>query len=116
MKLRFQADWDLNGDIIAGVLRREPAIDFQTAFAADLAGVQDSEVLARSASAGRLLVTHDRRSMPRHFGAFVATRASPGVLIVPQDMPVREALEDLILIWACSEAEEWENVIDYLPL
>lgn len=116
MKLRFQADWDLNGDIIAGVLRREPAIDFQTASAAGLSGVQDTEVLARSASAGRLLVTHDRRSMPRHFGSFVAIQASPGVLIVPQDMPVREVIEDLILIWNCSDAEEWVNVIDYLPL
>ncbi len=116
MKLRFQADWDLNGDIIAGVLRREPAIDFQTAFAAGLSGVPDPEVLAFSATAGRLLVTHDRRSMPLHFGSFVATRASRGVLVVPQDMPVREAIEDLILIWACSDAQEWVNVIDYLPL
>jgi len=116
MKLRFQADWDLNGDIVAGVLRREPAIDFQTAFAAALWGVADPEVLARSAAAGRLLVTHDRRSMPFHFGSFVTTGASPGVLIVPQDLPVREAIEDLLLIWVCSGAEEWVNVIDYLPL
>ena len=72
MKLRFQADWDLNGDIVTGVLRREPAIDFQTAFSAGLAGVGDTEVLTRSAAAARLLVTHDRRSIPVHFGLFLA--------------------------------------------
>lgn len=31
MKLRLQADADLNQRIVAGVLRCEPGIDFQTA-------------------------------------------------------------------------------------
>jgi len=31
MKIRFQADADLNEDIVSGVLRLEPSIDFQTA-------------------------------------------------------------------------------------
>ena len=31
MKVRFQADADLNEDIVAGVQRRVPEIDFQTA-------------------------------------------------------------------------------------
>lgn len=64
----------------------------------------------------RLLVTHDRRSMPAHFGALAATQSSAGVLIVPQNLPVRDAIEDLILIWACCEAEEWVDVLDFLPL
>ncbi len=39
MKIRYQADADLNQNIVTGVLRREPTIDFQTAFAAKLKGV-----------------------------------------------------------------------------
>jgi hypothetical protein len=31
MKIKFQADADLNEDIVTGVLRRMPEIDFQTA-------------------------------------------------------------------------------------
>ncbi len=31
MTVRFQADADLKAEIVAGVLRREPSIDFQTA-------------------------------------------------------------------------------------
>ncbi|MCC5635143.1 hypothetical protein LC593_04600 [Nostoc sp. CHAB 5844] len=46
MIVRYQADADLNQAIVTGVLRREPTIDFQTAFAAGLAGVKDPEVLA----------------------------------------------------------------------
>jgi hypothetical protein len=34
MKLRFQADYDFNQDIVAGIIRREPGADFQTGHAA----------------------------------------------------------------------------------
>lgn len=34
MTVRYQANADLNQAIVTGVLRREPTIDFQTAFAA----------------------------------------------------------------------------------
>ena len=36
MKVRFQADADLNEIIVTALLRREPSIDFQTATAAGL--------------------------------------------------------------------------------
>ena len=31
MKVRFQADADLNEDIVSGVIRSQPGVDFQTA-------------------------------------------------------------------------------------
>ena len=71
MTVRFQADADLNAEIIAGVLRREPNIDFQTADAASLRRIPDPEVLALAAQEDRILVTHDRRTMPRHFAEFI---------------------------------------------
>jgi len=45
VKIRFQADADLNEDIVKGVLRREPGIDFRTAGAADFRHLSDLEVL-----------------------------------------------------------------------
>ncbi len=72
MKIRFQADADLNEIILTALLRREPSIDFQTATTAGLSGRSDTDVLALAADRGRLLVTHDRRTMPNHFAAFVA--------------------------------------------
>src|SRR5437867_5393384 len=51
MKVRFQADADLNQIIVKATLRREPSIDFQTAQAANLPGLGDQEVLAIAASA-----------------------------------------------------------------
>jgi hypothetical protein len=116
MNVRFQADADLNHVIVKAMLRREPSIDFQTAHAAGLVGLRDPEVLARAADAGRVLVTHDRKTMPKHFAEFIGQTTSHGVIIIPQKLPVRAAIEDLLLIWTASEAEEWHNRIQVLPL
>ena len=116
MILRFQADADLNQLMVHAVIRREPALDFQTAAAAGLAGLRDPEVLALVARNGRVLVTPDQKTMPRHFAAFIATATSPGVLIIPQRLPIATAVEDLLLIWSTMDAEEWRNTIRFLPL
>jgi len=116
MKVRFQADADLNEIIVKATIRREPGIDFQTAFVSDLAGLSDKDVLALAAKSGRLLVTPDRKTMPRHFAEFIADQPSAGVLIVPQKLPVTQIVEDLVLIWAATEAAEWTNRICVLPL
>ena len=116
MRIRFQADADLNQAILQGTTRREPTIDFQTANEAGLSGLNDIEVLTIASNDGRTLVTHDHRTMPIYFGEFITTHASPGVLIIPQYVPVSSAVEELILIWSATEAEEWINRICYLPL
>lgn len=116
MKLRFQADADLNQRIVAALRRLEPAIDCQTAGTASLEGKSDAEVLAACADEGRALLTHDQKTMPHHFAAFISERASPGVIIVPQDMPIGEAVREVYLAWTASESEEWVNGIRRLPL
>ena len=116
MILRFQADADLNQLILHAVIRREPALDFQTAAAAGLAGLRDPAVLTLAARDGRVLVTHDQKTMPSHFAAFIATATSPGVLIIPQRLPIATAVEDVLLIWSTMDAEEWRNTIRFLPL
>jgi hypothetical protein len=116
MKPRFQADADLNEEIVAGAIRREPAIDFQTAEEALLRGLPDPEVLALAAKDHRILVTHDRRTMPHHFADFILQSTSPGVLIVSQKVGVRKAIEELLVVWVASESEEWTDRIAELPL
>lgn len=116
MKVRYQADADLNEDIVAGVQRREPDIDFQTAGEAELENLSDPEVPALAAQEGRILVTHDRRTMPTHFGQFIENHNSPGIIIISQKTDILTAIEDLILIWIASEAEEYVNSILTIPM
>jgi hypothetical protein len=115
MKIRFQADNDLDQRIVIATRRLDPTIDFQTAHALRLHGVPDTLVLRRAAGSSRILVSHDRRTLPRFFRAFISTETSPGLIIVPQSFPIGRAAEMLHLVWAASEAEEYENVIYNLP-
>ena len=99
-----------------GVIRREPGIDFRTADGGELRGLSDPEVLALAASEGRILVSHDRKTMPRAFAEFVTALTSPGVFVISQKVDLLAAIEALLLVWAASEAEEWTNRICTLPL
>jgi hypothetical protein len=116
MKICFQADADLDKTIIIALLRIEPAIDFQTAHDANLEGISDPEVLEKTASEGRLLVSHDQRTMPHYFAEFIQTQTSAGIFIIPQHTPLTPAVEDLLLIWWEHEPEDWINRISYYPL
>jgi len=116
MQVRFQADADLNQIIVAASLRRAPEVDFRAAAVAGLGRLKDFEVLALAAREGRVLVTHDSKTMPRHFAEFVASQTSPGVIVVPQHLAVSAVVDDLLLIWAATENTEWTNRISYLPL
>ncbi len=116
MRIRFQADADLNQLILLATVRREPAIDFQTAVAVGLMQLRDREVLAIAARERRVLVTHDQKTMPRHFADFITTETSTGLLVIPQHLSVAAAAEDLRLIWSATEADEWINRICFLPL
>ncbi|HJQ25599.1 MAG TPA: DUF5615 family PIN-like protein [Blastocatellia bacterium] len=116
MKPRFQADADFNQNIVRALRRRQPGIDFQTADDAGLRGLDDLEILAVAAREGRILVTHDRHTMPRHFAEFLTAEHSPGVFILSQSLPISHAVEELLLVWEASEAEEWSDTIQALPL
>jgi hypothetical protein len=73
MTVRFQADADLNAEIVAGVLRREPSIDFQTADKASLHRVPDPECCAR------LLGVHCTTGSQQGRGAVFRTPVSVGL-------------------------------------
>ncbi len=116
MKIKFQADEDLKILIIYAVKRLEPAIDFRTAVEANLLKLKDVEVLERAASENRILVSHDRKTMPRHFADFIQTKTSSGLIIVGQNKNVREVAENIVDIWRSSEAEQWSNRIFNIAL
>jgi len=91
-------------------------MDFLSANDANLQGVPDPEVLAFAVGQHRILVTSDLRTMPRHFGEFLqAEGRCAGVFLVKQRAPLADVIEALLLIWAASDADEWENRIVEIP-
>ena len=116
MSIRFQADNDLKFGIVKALRKSEPSIDVASAQDANLDNLSDPEVLDRAASEGRILVSHDRRTMLDHFRAHLALgKSSPGVLIVSQGVPIGQVVESLIYIWALSDPLELCDQAHYLP-
>ena len=116
MRIRFQADADLDARIVRGLKRAIPEIDFRDAADARLAQRTDPDVLRISAADGRVLVSRDRRTMPRHFRELITVATSPGVILVRRKVSIATAIDELALIWGASESEEWTNRLTRIPL
>ncbi|WP_445301754.1 MULTISPECIES: hypothetical protein [unclassified Microcoleus] len=72
--------------------------------------------MAIAAQQKRILVSHDRKTMPSEFAEFITINQSSGVIIVSRKLPIEVVIEELLLIWAASTAEEWVDRIAKLPL
>jgi hypothetical protein len=115
--LRLLADENFNRSIVRGLLRSAPGLDIVLAQDAGLTGTPDPDVLEWAAAAGRLLLTHDIRTMP----GFVKVRVEaglpvPGVIEVAGTCPIGRAIEEVLLVALCSTEGEWANQIVRVPL
>jgi hypothetical protein len=119
-RIRFLGDENFRDAITRGLRRSNPQIDVLTAAEAGMLGRPDPQVLAYAADLGRMLLTHDKRTVPDHYAALLVARGSdlvsPGVIVVPQDMGTGQVIEELTLIWEASRPEEWNGRVIYLPL
>ncbi len=115
--LRILIDQDFDHDILRGLIRRLPKLDFVTAFEVGLSEVEDPKILIWAAAEKRILLTHDRKTMPGHFAALLLKNENlSGVFIVPRRLPIGQAIDELEIMITCSRLEEWENIIKILPL
>lgn len=116
MKPKFLAHEDTNQLTIKWLRNRQPLVDVLTATEGGIIGLPDPEILRLAAASGRILITHDRGTMTAHFDAFIEEHESPGLIIVPQShLIVSRVIDDLLLIWGASEAEEHRNQRQFIP-
>ena len=115
--IRFLADEDIKNQIFRGVLRRLPALDFVRVQDVGLRTFRDDRVLEFAARENRVLITHDVSTM-RDFATarLLAGKPMPGVLVIPQDLPIGRAIEEIVFVAECSRDDEWIDMIQYLPL
>ena len=117
MKVRFLADENFNNNILRGLLRRNPDCDVVRVQDVGLYGAPDPEILDWAAQEERILLTHDVATMTAH--AAVRLRAGKpvaGVLEVRRSVPMKQVIEELLLIFECSAMSEWCAQIRYIPL
>ena len=115
--VKFGADENFNSLIIQGLKRRKLALDIVLVQDVGFRTADDSVILAWAAEDGRVALTHDIRTMPGFAAQRIeAGQRMSGLIVVPDQMPIGPAIEDLLVIAECTESEEWENRIEYLPL
>ena len=115
--LRLLADVNFNGDIVRGLLLRRPDFAIIRAQYVALDRAEDPAVLAWAAEDERIVISHDRATMPDFaYNRVAQDLPMPGVFIVPNRMPVRQAIDELLVIEGCSEQAEWAGLVLYLPL
>jgi uncharacterized protein DUF5615 len=115
--VRFLADENFDGRILAGLRRRGTPADILRVQDTDLVGAEDPALLAWAAAEGRILLTHDAATIPRFaYDRVEAGEPMPGVLEVSLHLPVGQAIEELLLVFEASQPEDWDKKVVYLPL
>ena len=116
-RIRIAFDENFNRRVINGLELRLPGLDLVILQETELKGAKDPAVLAWAANEHRIVVTHDRDTMPKFaYDRIAGGRAMPGVIVVKQDLPIGRAIEDLLTVIECGEPSDFDNYVLYLPL
>jgi hypothetical protein len=82
-----------------------------------LLGANDASILEWAAHEGRVLVTHDVKTITKYaYERVAAEEPMPGIFEVPRSLSVGQAIDDLLLLAEYSFDGEWEGQVRYLPL
>lgn len=117
MVLRFLSDEDFDATIVRGLLRRLPSLDLVSVRDVGLSAAVDPVVLEWAALHDRTLLTHDVNTMIRYGDERVRRGENhPGIVKVPQTLPVGRAIEDLVYVSEIATVEDMRNQVLHLPL
>lgn len=114
--LRYAADENFNGDMLRGLERLLPQLDAVRIQDGELYQADDPAVLAWAAEEGRIVLTHDLKTVPGYaYDRVRSSKPMPGVFAVPQEAPIGKVIDDLHALTLASEPGEWEGQVLFLP-
>ena len=115
--MKWLADENFDNDIIRGLLRH--AAGFNLVRAQDMEGCGPGRHgparmgdRSRSRPSDPRLVYHDSR----HARAIETGRAFAPIVLVPDELPIRLVIEEILLLDACAADSDWAPGVIYLPL
>lgn len=115
--IRLLTDENIDNNIMRGLARRLPHLDFVSVRGVGLAGSSDLMVLKWAANEQRVVLTHDRKTMVRDANQLVAQgEAMAGVIFVPGQLGIGRAINDLVTVLEDSTEANMRNSVKYLPL
>jgi hypothetical protein len=115
--LRLASDADFNGDTLRGLFQRQPDLNLIRVQDVGLRTADDDAILEWAAVGGRILLTHDRTTMPNFaYERVKAGRLMPGVFVIRNRLPLGDLIDEILLVALCSSQEEWKDRVEFLPL
>lgn len=118
-EIRYLLDENVNPRLRVQLMKREPGLSIWRIGdpGTPPAGTLDPEILCWCEENSFILVTNNRKSMPVHLKEHLGQgRHVPGILELNRDMGMGETIDELLLIWGASNADEYRDLIVYLPL
>jgi predicted nuclease of predicted toxin-antitoxin system len=115
--LKLVSDENFDGAILRGLYRRRPELDVVRVQDVGLKAASDPDILAWSAAEGRILLTHDRDTMADFaYQRAKAGQPMPGVFLVSDQMPIGQAVDEILLAVECLTPEECKDFVRFFPL
>lgn len=114
--MRLLTDENFNGAILRGLVRRLPELDIVRVQDVGLIHADDPDILEWAANEGRILLTHDVATITMYACERV-DRGLPmlGVVEVIATAPIGKIIDDLELFICCSQPDEYEGQILFIP-
>jgi Domain of unknown function (DUF5615) len=98
------------------LLRRNPAVQLVRVQDVGLVQTPDPEILEWAANEDRVLLSHDVSTVPpAAYQRIAEGKPMPGVFILPDRMPVGQAIDEIMFL-IDAEPGEWNDQVLYLPL
>ena len=119
MAIRYLLDEHLNPMYRSQLVRRNPELVVRIIGDLDAPpkGTADPEILIWCEINGFILVTNNRKSMPKHLADHLALgRHIPGIFTLNTDRGIGQIVEELIIIAGTSFEKEYQDRIEYLPI
>jgi hypothetical protein len=115
--IRLLTDENFDHNILRGLIRRVPDLDFVVVHDVGLTSQPDPILLKWAASKQRSILTHDKETMIAYAKQLVRQGESmAGLIVVPQSLGIGRAIDDLELVIQCYSEAEMRDRIEHLPL
>lgn len=114
--MRLLTDENFNGAILRGLIRRLPDLDIVRVQDVGLRNTDDPIILEWAANEQRILLTHDVATITKYaYDRINQGEPMPGVIEVIETAAIGQIIDDLELLILCSQPNEYENQIIFLP-
>lgn len=115
--IRLLTDENFDNNIMRGLRRRLPQLDYVSVRRVGLAGSPDLVLLKWAANEQRIILTHDVSTLVPDANKLVA-QGEPmvGVILVPDQLEIGRAINDLEIVLESYTESDMRDRIQRLPL